>query len=293
MLKYASLLGAANAASTITNVFCNGNDAITFDVNVDSGTSAPSLFKFGGCTSGNNVDKTSAVTVYGAGTDVHTVSFNPYDECHGATDANDATSFNVDMKVIMSFQENIGGDMIYTGAEEVTLACTFQNEYTASADLGVLTVAADTYVAVDSVAFGIEIEMNRWNYDENSGSFVSIATDDVVAYSEIFFKVEGNTAFKQTAFNLRVFNIELEKVNGDGSVGASLTLFDHANGNACNMMNALDFGWQTFDNQKEQIFSHKAIFLDNDTNADYRVSVKAKACASGANSSECTTSADC
>lgn len=281
MLKYASLLGVAHAASTISNVVCNGADLISYDVTVASGTNAPSLFKFGDCEAAHNVDKTGAVSVSSSG-DVHSVSFNPYADCQGATDANDATSFSVSMKVIMSYKQTIGGSEVYTGAEEVTLECNFQSYYEATASLGVLTVPVDTYLTVDSTAFTMDIEMDRFtddNYDTTSAL-------DVIAYNPVYFKVEGDAAFKNTQFKLRVFEITLDKINSDDAIGASLTLYDATRMYACTMMNALDFTWGVSD--QETTFSYKAIFLDDDTTGNYRISVKAKACGALADSPQCT-----
>lgn len=292
MLKYASLLGVAHAASTVSNVVCNGLNEIRFDVDVPSGSNGPSLFKFQGCDSGNNVDKTTQVSVNNQFGDNYRVSFNPYDECHDATpiDVNDPTSFNVGMKVIMSFKTTVGTSEVYTGAEEVTLACSFASEYTATADLGVLTVATDTYLQVSTTTFEIDIEMGR--YTDNS--YGTPADAAVIAYSDVFFEVVGNNHFLNTRFNLRVFEVNLEKVNADGTtVDASLKLFDHANSDACTRMGGLNLLWSTDDAFKTQNFQYKAIFLDNDTTATYRISVKAKACAPGADSTQCTRSYDC
>lgn len=281
MLRLLPLLGVAYSTNTVTNVVCNGKDQIQFDVN---GPGLGSWYRFEGCNDASkNGDAPAGSVSKSLDGESWTMSFNPYTHCEGSWDRNDASSFSVDMKFIISASEVIGGATVYLRAVEVHLKCTFENSYEVTADLGQLKITpGQVGTPIDGPEFTIGFDMHRWT---TSYLTAAATTDQVIAYNPVKFYVFGNTAFSGTKFNMGLAKVVLKK-KGQANP-PQLTIFDHSTG--CGITE-LGFGKVPGvpNMSYAKNFQYKAIFLDADIDANYEVVVTVVACHEDATSTECT-----
>jgi len=277
MLRFLPLLGVAYSTNQVTNVVCNGKDEIKFDID---GPGLGTWYRFDDCNdSGKNGDAPDGVVTKTESGGVWTLSFNPYTHCEGDANPNDATSYSVGMKFIMSGSENLGGVTVYTGAIEVHLTCTFQASYDVTAELGALEIqAGQVGVPIDGPTFTVGFNIHRWDSDPYTA-----ASEAVIAYNPVKFWVSGNAAFQLTDMTLRISKVVLRKRDNHA---VSLDIFDHSTG--CGLTQ-LGFGQVPGRDIEDKAahFQYKAIFLDNDIDAVYEVVVSVHACPPGANNNEC------
>lgn len=268
------LVGSVTRAATLSDVACNGKDAISFVFTSDT-TPADAEWNVSGCADGSSATlDPSAINKNG---DVFTVSFNPYSTCNVSPDPSQASSYSVDIKVSANKGVMLGGQIVHFSGDTMDLKCTFQDTYTVTSDLGGVDLEGDQLVGDE---FTLSLTLTRTQSD-----YTTPDTSQVVANNLVYHTIEPSATMGVLS-DWRIVPSKMTLRKGDAGSGVEFDIFKHDMG-SCGYTE-LDFAVQYDSTSNRYQFAFKAMLLELNTASTYNLVVEVSLCNVASTNSECT-----
>lgn len=213
---------------------------------------------------------------YTANGDQYAFSFNPYTNCMGTPDPNDASTYSVDFVMVFANSETVNGQSVVFSSDQVELKCTFQSSYTLISELGSVTLQGDT-------AAGEEFLLS-FSLDRTTSDYVTVDASAVIANTMVYHVIYTDlNRLAQTDFTFVPWQIVLSRA----SDGSTFILFDETF-DTCGY-SELNFVMNLDTNTMRWGFGYTAFLFDSDQGAEYRITVSIELCNSASSSARCMT----